>query len=135
MSCCSDFFGPAQSKRHYGCFMPACRIPLKRLMPSSLSQPRTRYPPAGCTDLVNEFISLVAMAYSASPHSGKRGLSIQWESTVTHRGLIATSLYLTTIKLLYQNDDFSKTIYVFFTEPYSHCRQKRNLQFLLEKTY
>lgn len=31
-------------------------------MPSSLSQARTRYPPAGCADLVNEFISRVAAA-------------------------------------------------------------------------
>lgn len=38
--------GPAQSERHYGCFMLACRIPLKRLMPGSLSQPRTCYPPS-----------------------------------------------------------------------------------------
>lgn len=60
---------PAQSERHYGCFMLACRIPLKRLMPGSLSQPRTRYPPAACSDLVNEFISSVATAGPAPPHS------------------------------------------------------------------
>lgn len=42
--------------------MPVCGIPLKRLMPSSLSQARTRYPPAGCADLVNEFISWVVAA-------------------------------------------------------------------------
>lgn len=60
---------PAQSERHYSCFMLACRIPLKRLMPGSLSQPRTRYPPAACSDLVNEFISSVATAGLASPHT------------------------------------------------------------------
>lgn len=58
---------PAQLERHYGCCMLACRIPLKRLMPGSLSQPRTRYPPAACSDLVNEFISSVATAGSAPP--------------------------------------------------------------------
>lgn len=31
-------------------------------MPGSLSQARTRYPPAACTDLVNEFISWVVAA-------------------------------------------------------------------------
>ena len=51
---------PAQSERHYGCFMLTCRIPLKRLMPGSLSQLRTCYPPAACSDLVNEFIILAA---------------------------------------------------------------------------
>lgn len=69
---CGFLFGPvspAQSERHYGCFMLACRIPLKRLMPGSLSQPRTCYPPAACSDLVNEFISSVATAGSAPPRS------------------------------------------------------------------
>lgn len=58
---------PPQSGRHYACFMPVCGIPLKRLMPGSLSQARTRYPPAGCTDLVNEFISWVAAAAALGP--------------------------------------------------------------------
>lgn len=66
---------PAQPERHYGCFMFACRIPLKRLMPGSLSQPRTRYPPAACSDLVNEFISSVATAGSAPPHSDSQPVS------------------------------------------------------------
>lgn len=64
----ADFFWPSlpssAGERHYGCFMLACRIPLKRLMSGSLSQPRTRYPPAACSDLVNEFISSV-------PHSSQ----------------------------------------------------------------
>lgn len=68
--------GPAQSERHYGCFMLACRIPLKRLMPGSLSQPRTCYPPAACSDLVNEFISSVATAGSAPPHSDSQPVSL-----------------------------------------------------------
>lgn len=67
---------PAQSERHYGCFMPACRIPLKRLMPGSLSQPRTCYPPAACSDLVNEFISSVATAGSAPPQSDSQPVSL-----------------------------------------------------------
>lgn len=68
--------GPAQSERHYGCFMLASRIPLKRLMPGSLSQPRTCYPPAACSDLVNEFISSVATAGSAPPHSDSQPVSL-----------------------------------------------------------
>lgn len=44
-------------------------------MPGSLSQPRTCYPPAACSDLVNEFISSVAMAGSASPHSDTQPVS------------------------------------------------------------
>lgn len=72
-----DPVSPAQSERHYGCFMLACRIPLKRLMPGSLSQPRTRYPPAACSDLVNEFISLVRTAASAPPYSVS--FSAEWE--------------------------------------------------------
>lgn len=51
---------PARSQRHYACFMSPCRIPLERLMPGSLSQLRTCYPHAACSDLVNEFISLAA---------------------------------------------------------------------------
>lgn len=57
---------PPQSGRHYACFMSVCGIPLRRLMPSSLSQARTRYPPAGCADLVNEFISWVVAAVAAA---------------------------------------------------------------------
>lgn len=44
-------------------------------MPGSLSQPRTCYPPAACSDLVNEFISSVATAGSASPHSDTQPVS------------------------------------------------------------
>lgn len=47
-----------QSERHYGCFMFTCRVPFKRLMSAPLSQLRTCYPLAACSDLVNEFISL-----------------------------------------------------------------------------
>lgn len=72
---------PAQSERHYGCFMLACRIPLKRLMPGSLSQPRTRYPPAACSDLVNEFISWVAAAGSAHTHTHSLCLCAERESS------------------------------------------------------
>lgn len=72
---CFGPVSPAQSERHYGCFMLACRIPLKRLMPGSLSQPRTCYPPAACSDLVNEFISSVATAASASPPSDTQPVS------------------------------------------------------------
>lgn len=67
--------------------MPACKIPLKRLMPGSLSQPRMCYPPAGCGDLLNEFISLVAMARSSPPH----GLSVSvWVSAVAQAEMTAT---------------------------------------------
>lgn len=65
-----------QLERHYACFMPVCGIPLKRLMPGSLSQRRTRYPPAGCSDFVNEFISSVAMARSAPPRSDEQPVSL-----------------------------------------------------------
>lgn len=71
---------PAQLERHYSCFMLACRIPLKRLMSGSMSQPRTRYPPAACSDLVNEFISSVATAGSALPRSHSQPVSCRVES-------------------------------------------------------
>lgn len=45
-------------------------------MPGSLSQPRTRYPPAACSDLVNEFISSVATAGSAPPQSYSQPVSL-----------------------------------------------------------
>lgn len=45
-------------------------------MPGSLSQPRTCYPPAACSDLVNEFISSVATAGSAPPHSDSQPVSL-----------------------------------------------------------
>lgn len=66
--CFPGSVSPAPLKRHYGCFMLTCRIPLKRLMPGFLSQLRTCYPLAACSDLVNEFISL-ATAGSAPSHS------------------------------------------------------------------
>lgn len=48
----------AQPQKHYGCFMLSCRIPLKRLMAGSLSQPRRAIVHAARSDLLNEFISL-----------------------------------------------------------------------------
>lgn len=76
MRICFGPVSPAQLEKHYACFMLACRIPLKRLMPGSLSQPRTCYPPAACSDLANEFISSVAAAGSASPHSDTQPVSL-----------------------------------------------------------
>lgn len=77
---------PPQSGRHYACFMPVCGIPLKRLMPSSLSQARTRYPPAGCADLVNEFISwVVAAALGPAALRLTAHVALQSGSQLRHR--------------------------------------------------
>lgn len=77
---------PAQSGRHYACFMPVCGIPLKRLMPSSLSQARTRYPPTGCADLVNEFISwVVAAALGPAALRLTAHVALQSGSQLRHR--------------------------------------------------
>lgn len=67
--------------------MPVCGIPLKRWMPSSLSQARTRYPPAGCADLVNEFISwVVAAALGPGALRLTAHVAPQSESQLQHRG-------------------------------------------------
>lgn len=87
-------FGSSQCRLSRGgitlVLCPVCGILLKRLMPGSLSLARTRYPPAGCADSVNEFISRVAAAAVAlSPRriqANSPCRSAEWESAAAPEG-------------------------------------------------
>lgn len=68
---------PAPSPKHYACFMLSCRIPLKRLMPGSPSQPGRAIVYAACSDLLNEFISLAQTKSAVGPGLAKFGADIK----------------------------------------------------------